>query len=134
MSDSRPSRDTANGAAALKGKTGLTRVINALFYSMAGLRSAFRDEAAFRQEVVLAALLIPLACFMPASGIGKALMIAAVMLVLIVELLNSAIEALADRISSEKLELIKKAKDIGSAAVLIALLNVPVVWLLVLFG
>ncbi len=134
MSDSRQSGGAAHDASALKGKTGLTRVINALFYSVAGLRAAFRDEAAFRQEVVLAALLIPLACFMPASGIGKALMIAAVLLVLIVELMNSAVEALADRISTERHDLIKKAKDIGSAAVLIALINVPVVWLLILFG
>lgn len=109
-------------------------MVNALFYSLAGLRAAFRDEAAFRQETALAVLLIPLACFMPASGIGKALMIASVLLVLIVELLNSAVEALADRISSEKHALIKKAKDIGSAAVLVALINVPAVWLLVLFG
>lgn len=123
-----------DGASAQKGQTGLTRVVNAFFYSMAGLRAAFHDEAAFRQEALLAALLIPLAFFMPVGGIGKALMIASVLLALIVELLNSAIEALSDRISPEKHELIKKAKDIGSAAVLIALINVPVTWLLALFG
>jgi len=134
MSDSGQSSGTAHNAATLKGKTGIRRVVNALFYSLAGLRAAFRDEAAFRQEAALAVLLIPLACFMPASGIGKALMIASVLLVLIVELLNSAVEALADRISSEKHALIKKAKDIGSAAVLMALINVSAVWLLVLFG
>ena len=135
MSDSHQSDGgKVSDASARKGKTGLTRVINAFFYSMAGLRAAFRDEDAFRQEVVLAALLIPLAFFMPASGVGKALMMASVLLVLIVELLNSAVEALADRISSEKHDLIKKAKDIGSAAVFIALVNVPVVWLLVLMG
>jgi diacylglycerol kinase (ATP) len=71
---------------------------------------------------------------MPVGGIGKALMIASVLLALIVELLNSAVEALSDRISPENHELIKKAKDIGSAAVLIALINVPVTWLLALFG
>jgi len=118
----------------LKGKTGLARVMNAFGYSCAGLRAAWRDEAAFRQEALLAALLIPLAFLMPVSGIGKALMIASVLLVLIVELLNSAVEALADRVSSERHDLIKKAKDIGSAAVFVALVNVPVVWLLVWLG
>jgi diacylglycerol kinase (ATP) len=127
-----PDRDAVDDARPSKRKAGFARVINALIYSMAGLRAAFRDEAAFRQEVALATLLIPLAFLMPTNGIGKALMVASVLLVLIVELLNSAVEALADRISSEKHELIKKAKDIGSAAVFIALINVPVVWMLVL--
>jgi diacylglycerol kinase (ATP) len=134
MSEEQHGGIKTEGASGLKGKTGLIRVVNAFFYSMAGLRAAFRDEAAFRQEVLLAALLMPLAFFMPVGGLGKALMMASVLLVLVVELLNSAIEALADRISQEKHELIKKAKDIGSAAVLIALINVPVVWLLILFG
>ena len=129
-----PDRSESEDARSLKGKAGFTRVVAAFNFSMAGLRAAFRDEAAFRQEVALAVPLILLALFMPASGIGKALMVASVLLVLIVELLNSAVEALADRISSEKHALIKKAKDIGSAAVLIALVNVPVVWLLVLLG
>jgi diacylglycerol kinase (ATP) len=117
-----------------KGKTGLQRVWNALFYSMDGLRAAFRHEDAFRQEVFLAAVLLPAAWFTPAAGTGKALMIASVLLVLIVELLNSAVEAAVDRISLENHALAKRAKDIGSAAVLLALLNVPVVWGLVLFG
>lgn len=117
-----------------KGKTGWQRVWNALFYSLAGLRAAFRHEDAFRQEVFLAAALIPAALFTPATGTGKALMIASVLLVLIVELLNSAIEAAVDRISLEHHPLAKRAKDIGSAAVMLALLNVPVVWSLVLFG
>ena len=134
MSDQQPGGIKADGASALKGKTGFTRVVNAFFYSLAGLRAAFRDEAAFRQEVVLAALLLPLAFFMPVGGIGKALMIASVLLVLIVELLNSAVEVLADKVTTEKHELIKNAKDIGSAAVLVALINVPVVWMLALFG
>ena len=86
-----------------KGRTGLARVWNAFFYSIAGLRAAFRHEDAFRQEVFLAALLIPAALFMPVAGTGKALMIASVLLVLIVELLNSAIEAAVDRISLEKI-------------------------------
>lgn len=117
-----------------KGKTGLKRVYNAFFYSMAGLGAAFRHEDAFRQEVFLAAILIPAAVFTPAPGIGKALMIASVLLVLIVELLNSAVEAAVDRISLENHALAKRAKDIGSAAVLLSLINVPVVWGLVLFG
>jgi diacylglycerol kinase (ATP) len=117
-----------------KGKTGLTRVWNAFLYSLDGLRAAFRHEDAFRQEVFLAALLIPAAFFLPAGGLGKALMVAAVLLVLIVELLNSAVEAAVDRISLENHKLAKRAKDIGSAAVFLSLLNVPVVWLLVLFG
>ena len=117
-----------------KGKTGLKRVWNAFFYSIDGLRAAFRHEDAFRQEFFLAVVLIPAALFTPAAGTGKALMIAAVLLVLIVELLNSAVEAAVDRISLENHALAKRAKDIGSAAVLLALINVPVVWGLVLFG
>jgi diacylglycerol kinase (ATP) len=117
-----------------KGKTGLTRVWNAMFYSLDGLRAAYRHEDAFRQEAWLAALLIPLALFLPASGIGHALMIASVLLVLIVELINSAIEAAIDRISLENHNLSKRAKDIGSAAVLIALINVAVTWTLILTG
>ncbi|RPJ48051.1 MAG: diacylglycerol kinase [Betaproteobacteria bacterium] len=117
-----------------KGRTGLQRVWNAFFYSMDGLRAAFRHEDAFRQEVFLAAVLLPAAWFTPAAGTGKALMVASVLLVLIVELLNSAVEAAVDRISLENHALAKRAKDIGSAAVLLALLNVPVVWGLVLFG
>ena len=117
-----------------KGKTGLTRIWNAFLYSLDGLRAAFRHEDAFRQEVLLAVVLIPTALLAPASGTGKALMIGAVLLVLIVELLNSAIEAAVDRISLEHHLLAKRAKDIGSAAVMLALVNVPVVWLLVFFG
>jgi diacylglycerol kinase (ATP) len=117
-----------------KGKTGLQRIWNAFFYSLEGLAAAFRHEDAFRQEVFLAALLVPAAFFMPASGIGKAMMIASVLLVLVVELLNSSVEAVVDRISLEDHNLAKRAKDIGSAAVFISLVNVPVVWLLVLFG
>lgn len=117
-----------------KGKTGLRRVWNALFYSLDGLRAAFRHENAFRQEVVLALALIPLALFLPASAVGKAMMIASVLLVLIVELLNSAVEAAIDRISLEQHRLSKRAKDIGSAAVMLALVNVLIVWALVLLG
>lgn len=117
-----------------KGKTGLTRLINATRYSMAGLAAAWRHEDAFRQESLLALILLPAAFFMPVSGLGKALMIASVLLVLIVELLNSAIEAVVDRISLEHHLLAGRAKDIGSAAVLFSLINVVAVWLLVLLG
>jgi diacylglycerol kinase (ATP) len=115
-----------------KGKRGLTRLWNALFYSLDGLSAAFRHEDAFRQEVLMALILIPIAVHAPATGTGKALMIASVLLVLIVELLNSGIEAVTDRISLEDHILAKRAKDMGSAAVMIALINVPIVWLLVL--
>lgn len=115
-----------------KGKTGLRRVWNALFYSVEGFKAAYRHEDAFRQECLLAIVLIPLACFMPASGVGKALMIASILLVLIVELLNSAVEATVDRISLENHQLAKRAKDIGSAAVFLSLINVAVVWALIL--
>lgn len=115
-----------------KGKTGLARVWNAFNYSLAGLAAAWRNEDAFRQEVLLAAILIPLALFCPVSAVEKAIMIASVLLVIIVELLNSAVEAAIDRISLDRHLLSKRAKDIGSAAVLIALLNVVIVWALIL--
>ena len=117
-----------------KGKTGLRRIWNAFLYSYAGLRAAFKHEDAFRQEVLLAVVLIPAACVVPVSGVGRALLVAVVLLVLIVELLNSAVEAAVDRVSLDDHRLAKRAKDIGSAAVFIALLNVAVTWGLVLFG
>ncbi len=117
-----------------KGKTGLVRIWNAFHYSLAGLREAFRHEDAFRQEVLLAVVLIPLAAFSNCSPFEKAVLIACVLLVLIVELLNSAVEAVVDRVSLERHELAKRAKDIGSAAVLISLINLTVVWALVFFG
>ncbi|MDB5863777.1 MAG: diacylglycerol kinase [Betaproteobacteria bacterium] len=117
---------------ALKGKRGLTRLWNAVFYSLDGFSAAFRHEDAFRQEVLAALILIPIAVHTPASGPGKAMMVASVLAVLVVELLNSAIEAVTDRISLEDHVLAKRAKDMGSAAVMLAVINVPVVWLLVL--
>ncbi|MDR2450973.1 MAG: diacylglycerol kinase [Candidatus Accumulibacter sp.] len=115
-----------------KGKTGLRRVCNALRYSLAGLSTALAQEDAFRQEALLAAILIPLSLFLPVAWTGRALMIASVLLVLIVELVNSAIEAVVDRVSLDRHPLSKRAKDVGSAAVFIALLNVVVVWAAVL--
>jgi diacylglycerol kinase (ATP) len=105
-----------------------------LLHSLDGLSAAFRHEEAFRQEVLLALVLIPLALHAPVNGIGKALMVASVLLVLVVELINSAIEAVTDRISLEHHVLAKRAKDMGSAAVMLALLAVPIVWILVLTG
>lgn len=120
-------------ASPFKGKTGLRRVLNAAGYSWAGVTAAFRHEDAFRQEVFLAIVLIPLALYLGETGIERALMVAAVLGVLIVELLNSAIEAAVDRISLEHHQLIKRAKDMGSAAVMLSLINVILVWGLVLF-
>ena len=117
-----------------KGKNGLKRIWNALFCSLDGFSAAFTHEDSFRIEVLLALILIPLALHTHVSGVGKALMVASVLLVLVVELLNSAIEAATDRISLDEHVLAKRAKDMGSAAVMLALINVPVVWLLVLFS
>ena len=115
-----------------KGQTGLRRIWNALGYSLSGLRAAYRNEDAFRQESLLAAVMIPVALSLPVPGIDRALMIASVLMVLVVELLNSAVEAAIDRISLDDHRLSKRAKDIGSAAVLIALINVLATWSLVL--
>jgi diacylglycerol kinase (ATP) len=117
-----------------KGKTGLRRVYNALGYSVAGMRAAYVNEDAFRQEVHLSIVLIPLALYLPVGAIGRALMIGSILLVLMVELLNSAIEATVDRISLENHPLAKRAKDIGSAAVFFALTNVVAIWACVLLG
>jgi len=112
----------------MKGNTGIKRIVLAAGYSAKGLRATFIHEAAFRQEVLLAAILIPLACWLEVTMIERLLMISAVFLVLIVELLNSAIEAVVDRIGPEKHELSGRAKDIGSAAVLITLLLTLYIW------
>jgi diacylglycerol kinase (ATP) len=117
-----------------KGNTGLARLWSALLHSLDGLAAAFRHEEAFRLEVVLALALIPIAIHTPATGAGKALMVASVLLVLVVELINTGIEAVTDRISLEDHVLAKRAKDMGSAAVMLSVVNVPVVWLLVLLG
>jgi len=116
------------------GNTGVRRLIRATVYSWQGLVATFRNETAFRQEVALSFLLLPLAMWLGQTGLERAVLIAAWLLVLLFELLNSAIEAVVDRIGSEQHELSGRAKDIGSAAVLVALLNAGAVWLLVLFG
>ena len=112
----------------------MIRIWGALLNSLDGLTAAFSHEQAFRQEVVLAAILIPVAIMLPVSAVGRALMTGSVLLVLIVELVNSAVESAVDRVSLDIHPLAKRAKDIASAAVLLALINVPVVWLLVLLG
>lgn len=114
-----------------KGKTGFERMRRAFFYSIDGFIAAYRCEDAFRQEVLLAVVLIPVALLSPVSGIAKALLVGSVLLVLIVELLNSAIEAVTDRVSIEDHVLAKQAKDMGSAAVLASLVLLAAVWALV---
>ena len=110
------------------GATGLTRIINAYGYSIKGLKAAFINEAAFRQELLLFIILAPLALWLGQSGVEQALLIGSLFLVLIVELINSAIEAVVDHFGKELHELSGRAKDIGSSAVLVSLLNVFVIW------
>ncbi len=117
-----------------KGRTGLQRLINATRYSLSGFAAATRNEDAFRQELFLAAVLLPVGLWLGPTGTGKAMLVASVLLVLVVELLNSAIEATVDRISLDDHALAKRAKDIGSAAVMLSLANLATVWLLVLLG
>ena len=112
-----------------KGRTGFDRVIRATGYSIAGLRTAYVGESAFRQEVRLSALLLPLACVVGRNWMEVAVLVATVVLVLIVELLNSGIEAAVDRVSFELHDLSKRAKDIASAAVFLSLLLCAGVWL-----
>ena len=111
-----------------KGKTGFKRILNAGGYSLDGLRAAFTGEAAFRQLVLLNVVLIPLTFFLSVSRVERALLIAVCLLALIVELINSAIEAAIDRISLDLHPLSKNAKDMGSAAVLLALCLCGTVW------
>lgn len=114
------------------GATGIVRIINAASYSWRGLRAAWKNEAAFRQESVLAVLLVPVAVYFAGTGMELALLIGSLLLVLVVELLNSAIEAVVDRIGPEFHPLAGQAKDMGSAAVLLALLMAFIIWLAVL--
>lgn len=131
-----PSRAERGAAAAaespFKGKTGVARIVQAFLNSLAGLGDAWRHESAFRQEILLAAILVPVACVVPATGPERALLVGSVLLVLVVELLNSSVEAAIDRISLDRHSLSKRAKDLGSAAVLVALALLAVVWALVL--
>jgi diacylglycerol kinase (ATP) len=113
--------------------TGLKRIILAFGYSLQGFKSTFQHEAAFRQELLLAAILIPIACYVDVSQLERILLITPLFLVLIIEIINSAIEAVVDRISTEKHELSGRAKDMGSAAVLIALFLTAYIWIEILF-
>ncbi len=113
---------------------GATRLIRALGASIRGLRGAFREEAAFRQELAFAVIVIPLGLWLGHSGVERAVLIGPVLLILVVELINSAIEATVDRIGFERHALAGLAKDIGSAAVFMSFLLLGTVWLLVLLG
>jgi len=115
-----------------KGKTGLRRLVNAFGYSIAGTLAAFKHEDAFRQEVILTAILTPVAIYYGETAIDQAFMISSLLLVIIVELLNSSIEATVDRISVKHHKLAKRAKDIGSAAVFFSLINATVIWFMIL--
>ncbi len=110
------------------GVTGIKRIINAFGYSMKGLRAAFKHESAFRQETALLVVLLPLAIFLGQNIVDYSLLIGSLLLVIIVELLNSAVEAVVDRVGDEHHKLAGRAKDIGSAAVFVALVNVAVIW------
>ncbi|MFA5627753.1 MAG: diacylglycerol kinase [Thiohalomonadaceae bacterium] len=115
------------------GEKGFARIFKACGYSRQGLQAALKYEEAFRLELIACVALFPLALWLGENGIERALLVGSLLLVLVVELLNSAIEAVVDRISTESHVLSGRAKDIGSAAVLLALLNVLIVWGLVLF-
>ena len=115
------------------GVTGIKRVINAFGYSLRGLQAALRYESAFRQEVAIFVLLLPVAIWLGKSPLEYILLIGSMLLVLIVEVLNSAIEAVVDRVGAEQHELSGRAKDMGSAAVLLTLLNAGFIWLMIVY-
>ena len=113
------------------GNTGLRRVINATFFSIAGLRAAWRDEAAFRQELLLCVALLPAGVWLGRPAVERALLLGSCFIVLIVELLNTAIENVVDRVGHEPHRLSGQAKDLGSAAVFMSLVLLIVIWTLV---
>lgn len=114
--------------------TGLRRIINAYGYSVAGFKACYQHEAAFRQELFALVFLLPLGFYLGQNGVERALLIGSLLLVPLTELFNSAIEAVVDRFGGEQHELSGRAKDIGSAAVLLAISMALIVWLLVLWG
>lgn len=116
------------------GRTGLRRILFAAGYSARGLAAALRGEAAFRQEALLAVVAVPLGLWLGATGLERALLVAAVLQVLVVELLNSAVESAVDRVGEAEHPLSGRAKDMGSAAVLASLVLAVAVWALVLLG
>lgn len=117
-----------SSAEALKGKKGLRRLLNATRYSWQGIRAGFTHEAAFREECLLAVILIPVALLLPVTPLEKVILINSVLFLLLVEILNSAVEAVVDRIGMEIHPLAGRAKDMGSAAVLFALVMGAVAW------
>ena len=129
-----PLQTPAPAESPFKGKTGITRIIQAFFNSLAGFADAWRHESAFRQEILIAAVLIPAAFMLQVNAAERVLLIASVLVVLIVELLNSSVEAAIDRISFDHHSLSKRAKDLGSAAVLVALVLLALVWGVILLG
>lgn len=110
------------------GTSGLQRILNATGYSLAGFKAAFQNEAAFRQIILINSMLIPLSFFMPVSRVEQVIMIVVCLLAIIVELINSAIEAVVDRVSMEQHPLSKNAKDMGSAAQFVALAIIALTW------
>ena len=121
-----------NQSSPFKGKTGIKRILNATSYSIAGFKAAFSNEEAFRQIVWINIILIPRSFFVDVSRVEQALMIGVCLLAVIIELFNSAIEAVVDRISLDQHPLSKNAKDMGSAAQFVGLSIIVVVWLLIL--
>jgi diacylglycerol kinase (ATP) len=113
------------------GNTGLRRIVNATFFSMAGFRAAWRDEAAFRQELLLCVVLIPAAFWLGRTAVERSLLIGSCLVVLIVELLNTGIENVVDRFGEERHRLSGQAKDLGSAAVFTSLVLTVVIWSLI---
>ena len=118
---------------AYSGNKGISRIIKATVYSWQGLRAAYRYEEAFRQEVWLCLVMIPLGLYLGDGGVEKALLVGSLLLLPLIEILNSALEAVVDRVGEEQHELSGRAKDMGSAAVAIAIALAAAVWLLVLF-
>ena len=115
-----------------KGNKGISRAFRAAINSWNGLIYAYKEESAFRQELALSLILIPLAIYLPVTPIERILLIASIILVLVIELLNSSVEAAIDRISFEVHDLSKRAKDFGSAAVMLALLLCALTWAIIL--
>jgi diacylglycerol kinase (ATP) len=115
-------------------KKNTSHLMKALQWSLAGLAATFRNEVAFRQEVLMLCVFLPLAFFWGENGIERAVLIASLLLILITELVNSAVEATIDRIGPEQHPLSGRAKDVASAAVFLALINAAIVWLLVVLG
>ncbi|MDD9318140.1 MULTISPECIES: diacylglycerol kinase [Acinetobacter calcoaceticus/baumannii complex] len=123
-----------NSYSPYKGKSGLKRILNALGYSISGFKAAYKNEAAFRQIVLINIILIPVSFFLDVSRSEHILLIIVCLFAMIVELFNSAIEAVVDRVSLEKHQLSKNAKDMGSAAQFVALSIIVITWLIILLG